>query len=226
MTASLPLRALAVGDERDLSRVEPGAPHRRSPRATAPAAASPAPAMASRRSDFVAQRARRRRRALRRRSSRARRGRSTSRRRRRLRAIVLNWSRSGRPFTTADELSELSMTMAIAVGAWPLATHRATGRAAASGDRQDRQHAEQHQDEISKAQRAAVLSLGAREIARRGELDARARAPPHQMDEQRHGDAQTKQQIQRREEAHGSCWRAAKARRSGTPKGASVDTTS
>ena len=34
--------------------------------------------------------------------------------------------------------------------------------------------------------------------------------------------AAAEQQIQRSEKAHGSCWRAAKARRSGTPNGASV----
>ena len=48
------------------------------------------------------------------------------------RAIVLNWSSSGRPLMTADELSELSITIAIAVGAWPAPSHRATGRAAAA----------------------------------------------------------------------------------------------
>ena len=70
-----------------------------------------------------------------------------------------------------------------------------------------------------------MLALGARQVPRGGKVDPRADAPAQQMDEQRHGDAGAEQQIQRREEAHGSCWRAAKARRSGTPNGASVSTT-
>ena len=48
------------------------------------------------------------------------------------RAIALNSASSGWPLTTTDELSELSITIASAVGACPAPTHSASGRAAAN----------------------------------------------------------------------------------------------
>ena len=103
---------------------------------------------------------------------------------------------------------------------------RANGPRRGERDGEHREHAQEHQQQISDAQRAAVLLLGAKQVARRGEVDARADAAPHQMDEERHRDRGAEREVQWREKAHGSCWRAANARRSGTPKGASVETTS
>ena len=72
-----------------------------------------------------------------------------------------------------------------------------------------------------------LCSFSARsEIARRGKVDARADSPPQQVDEQRHGDRGAEREVERCEKTHGSCWRTANARRSGTPNGASVETTS
>jgi hypothetical protein len=48
---------------------------------------------------------------------------------------------------------------------------------------EDRRHTEQHEQQISHAELATVLALGAREIAHGREVDARPDAAPHEMEE-------------------------------------------
>ena len=116
-------------------------------------------------------------------------------------------------------------------------------------DEQHRSHAQEHEQQIAQPQVAAVLALRAHEIAHRGKLDARARAAPHQMDEQRHRGGGAREKPERCEKAHyasssrailvrrsgvrvdahprgrrhGASCRAENARRSGTPNGAVGD---
>jgi hypothetical protein len=71
-----------------------------------------------------------------------------------------------------------------------------------------------------------VLSLGASEIARCWKLDARADSATQEVKQQWDESSAGERQPERSEKAHGNCWRAANARRSGTPNGASVVMTS
>jgi hypothetical protein len=78
-------------------------------------------------------------------------------------------------------------------------------------DEEDGDHAQQHEQEVPEAQRAAVLSLGACEITGGGELDTRPDATAQQVKQQRNERGTREGEPQWREEAHGSCCRAANA---------------
>ena len=184
----LPLGALAVGDERDLPRVEPRRAHdgrgarerergiagaairlrcgrsRRAASATLPPRTLPSIVTSHTRSADV-------------------RADSTSR------AIDLNWSSSGCPLTTTDELSELSTTIGDAP--WVRDRRRPIAPPAAPRRRRSRAARARAATSIrdSRIRSVRLCSFSARsEVARRGKVDARADAAPHQMDEERHGD--------------------------------------
>src|SRR5258708_23013645 len=91
---------------------------------------------------------------------------------------------------------------------------------------QDGCHPEEHEEEVSQSQRPSILLVGAEEVATGGKVDPRADAAAQQVDQQRQCRCESKQEKQRRQQRHGSCWRAAKARRNGTPNGWAVSTTS
>jgi hypothetical protein len=93
-------------------------------------------------------------------------------------------------------------------------------------DEHDGDDTEQHEEQIAKPQVARVLALGPHEVAHGGKLDPHPRATAHEMYEQRHRGSGAGEQPEWREEAHryGASCRAEKARRSATPKGASVMT--
>jgi hypothetical protein len=100
------------------------------------------------------------------------------------------------------------------------------GAGCREGDEQDDEHPQQHQQKISEPERPTVLSFGASEISRSWELDTRADAPPEEVQEEWDRGGARKGEPEWREKAHGSSWRAANARLSGTPKGESVVMTS
>ena len=122
------------------------------------------------------------------------------------------------------------------MGAWPAPRHADDRTRGRERDEEHRRDAQQHEQQIAQPQIAAVLALGAHEVARRGKLDARADAAAQRWMSSGTAAAaraaRASENIERREEAHGGAavrhgaWRAANARRSGTPNGASVITSS
>ena len=103
--------------------------------------------------------------------------------------------------------------------------HADDGMRGGESDEEHRRDTKNHQQQIAQAQVAAVLALRTYEVAHRGKLDVRARAPAHEVDEQRHGGRGAGEQPEWREKSHyGASWRAENARLSGTPNGASVIT--
>ena len=102
------------------------------------------------------------------------------------------------------------------------------GRRPRRGERDEQHggHTRHHEQQVAQAQRAAVLALGAGQVAGGGKFHARPDPPSQQVQQQRHRGRHAEGEEPGREKAHGRCCRAANALRSGTPKGASVDTTS
>ena len=84
--------------------------------------------------------------------------------------------------------------------------------------------ADRHQQEIAQSHFARVLLLRAHQVAQRGKLHSRARATAQEMQQQRHRRGGGEEKPPGREKTHGARCRLAKARRTGTPKGAFVGT--